>query len=357
MFLKNKRDAAYRKAFVVPFIYRHASTGEMSVRMLALLAAQIALLAVSKSFSALAVIFSAALGSAAAEMIAVKGYSQRVHFSCPLGVIQGIIVGMLVPESYPPLSVFFVTLAAMLVVKHLFGGVSYAWCNPAVAAVAVLWLVGPGLFPASAVSFDILSVKNPSRLLIEGGIFPVLEFDTAVTDFLNHALFGPLGASLPEGYISMLWDTHSAIPAFRYNLATIVASVVLFGDDLMHTVIPACFLLVYLALVRLVSPLFCGGIPCQGDMLLALLTGGTLFCAVFVLGWIGTAPVSLAGKILYGTLGGVAAFFLAGCGMSPFGIPAAVLIANIVSPAIQEWEGGRDRKALAGTLAAAKGEK
>ena len=73
-------------------------------------------------------------------------------------------------------------------------------------------------------------------------------------------------------------------------------------------------------------------------MLLALLTGGTLFCTLYVLAWYGTLPVTLPGKIIYGLFSGAAAFFIMGGGTSPVGYVYTILIMNMVSPVIQVIE-------------------
>ena len=74
----------------------------------------------------------------------------------------------------------------------------------------------------------------------------------------------------------------------------------------------------YVAFQRL-SPVFSGGVPMQGDMILALLTSGTLFAAFFLMQWFGTIPMTRRGKIIYGFAGGIIAFIFSGCGTSPIG--------------------------------------
>ena len=98
-------------------------------------------------------------------------------------------------------------------------------------------------------------------------------------------------------------------------------------------------LIVYGILVRLFAPMIFGGDFNQGDILLAFLTGGTLFCSVFLIQWYGTVPIYLSGKILLGVLAGIIAFLIMGVGTSPIGIIYTVLItnfANIFIRAIQE---------------------
>ena len=160
----------------------------------------------------------------------------------------------------------------------------------------------------------------------------------------NHiasTIFKLAGISIPDGYVSLLWDNGSIIPAFRFNLITIVSSLVLVSFDFIEALIPVIFLFVYSILVRFVSPLVLGGVPLQGDIILALFTSGTLFSTLYILQWYGTTPISLWGKIIYGICAGIVAFLIMGFGTSSVGYVFMVLIMNLVSPVMQIMEDKR----------------
>lgn len=338
---KNKKpERTYRNVIIRPFSYITSSVGMEMFLTLAFLGVQIILLVLSNSFSAVAVICAATAGSVCAAVSAehFSELNRPRYFSYPICIAQGIITGMLLPETYPPLTVFLAVLLTMIIIKYFFGGFSYSLVNPCVFAAAVLWLIGAHLFGKAALTADMLAVRNPSQLLIESGLFPAADFDAPVTSSLNSTVFSLLNVSVPEGYVSLFWDSRSIIPAFRFNVITIISAAVLFAADKMKLVVSACFLAVYLLFVRFLSPVFFHGIPLQGDMLLALLTGGTLFTAVFVLNWYGTVPESLCGKSIYGILAGAAAFFISGCGTSPAGMIFTVLLVNFASVFIQFFE-------------------
>lgn len=110
----------------------------------------------------------------------------------------------------------------------------------------------------------------------------------------------------------------------------------------------------YLILVRFVSPFFYDGIMFQGDMLLALFTGGTLFIAAFMLSWYGTIPCTIKGRILYGVFGGITSFFIAGVGTSSSGMIFAIVLTNLFSVIVQNWENLADRRALRKMLSEVK---
>ncbi len=347
----------YAEAPVRPFVYLKESIGAEAVKTLLLLAAQIALLAFSRSFSALSVIAAATLASALADVLMREWNKEgRKKFSLLIAINQGIIAGMLVPENYPPATVFAATFASMLLLKHLFGSFAYAWAHPSVFTAVILWFAGVTLFPALGISKEWLTLKNPSQFLIKSGSVPLCRLDGLLTDALNNSLFRLFGTTVPQGYVSLFWDTHSVIPAFRFNCVTLLSSAFVFGSDFMRALIPGVFLFVYLLLVRLVAPFFYGGLWFQGDMLLAALTGGTLFTALFIIGWHGTTPLSLHGQLAYALLGGVAAFLIAGVGASSAGMVFTAIAANCISLPIQKWEGRKDRKELRRMLDAFEGK-
>ena len=337
-----------KKVYIRPFIYVTDSVTFDISRILFLLLIQIALLFVSKSFSSLLVILAAILGSAGADFICKKFFNSKIgnNFSQLICISQGIITGMFIPENYPPVVVFFITLFVMMVVKNFFGGFSYAWANPAAFSVLILWIIGKSCFPEYQVSMDLLSGRNPSQTLIESGVFNILPFDSGLTDTLNSVIFSLFKVSIPEGYVSMFWDTHASIPAFRFNFITLISSIIIFSGNLYKLIIPGIFISFYMLLVRLVSPFITSGVVFQGDMILCMLTSGTLFCATFVLNWYGTTPMSKSGKILYGLCAGTIAFVICGPGTSPSGMIFTIIISNIVSIFIQQWENRRDRISL-----------
>ena len=91
-------------------------------------------------------------------------------------------------------------------------------------------------------------------------------------------------------------------------------------------------------LVRIFVPYLFGGELNQGDIILALLTSGILFCVVFLIQWYGTTPVTVPGKIILGVLSGIIAFGIIGCGTSPVGMVYTIICSNIICMIIRIFE-------------------
>lgn len=338
----------YKKVSLSPFTNK-SSTFSTYLMILIALIPQVIMLGVTKSFSNLIIIGTciiACLVSETASFVSKK----HVNLSILTSVLHGTLIGFFLPAGYPPVSIFFITLFTMLLMKYAFNDSYVTWLNPVIVTVICCWFIGQINFPEFLVTRDFISSKNPSLVLIQEGIFPTFKFDEAVTTFLNDSAFSIFGVSIPQGYVSLLWDSGSVIPAFRFNFLSILASIFLFVMDIFSFEIPGIYLVVYTLLVKFASPLFTGAIPMQGDMILALLSSGTLFTAFFCIQWFGTTPLSYKGKLVYGFIGGVVAFIFCGCGTSPIGSIATVLLLNIISPIVQFFENRNNRSRISNTL-------
>jgi electron transport complex protein RnfD len=335
-------DTKIRRRFLLrPYSYINFSFYSLTVKMLILLFLQMGMLLLAKSYQAFFVVIASMTASVLADFLWVlftKNTRNTNLYPFLIAAVQGILCGMLIPQDYPVVAVFLVVFFTMLILKDFFGGFAYAWINPCMFTVIILWIVGADLFPGFLLPFDSFASRNPSLLLIENGIVPVYHFDSAITDFFNDTVFSWLKVSVPEGYISMLWDTNSVIPAFRFNFITLISSIILFSDNFVDMIIPGVFLFVYAILIRVISPFFFSGLMFQGDILLAFLTSGTLFTAFFLINWNGTVPCTVIGKTAYAFITAIAMFFIAGCGTSSCGAVFTVLVANVCSILIQQVE-------------------
>lgn len=335
----------YKDALIKPFIYTQPSITDTTIAMLILLCIQVVMLLITKSYDSFFVIIASCIGTTAASYL-LNIYHKTNTFSILPAMVQGILIGMLLPSSYPLLSVFSVSFFAMLFSKLLAGHLSHAWYNLISLTVIVFWIVGMSKFPVTSISSDMASHSNPSMLFIQSQNINILKYDSLITDFLNKHVFNFFNMTIPDGYVSMFWDNNSTIPAFRFNAITILSSIVLISIDMMTFFIPFVFLATYGLLIRFFMPVFFGGAFGQGDIILAFLTGGTLFCTLYLLQWFGTVPSTTIGKIIYSLFGGVIAFFVCGYGMSPVGMVYTILITNIISAVIQLVEENSNRSRL-----------
>ena len=322
---------------VKPFVYQIPSISAVSIRFIILLSIQIIMLALTKSYSALIVTLAAFIGAIAAATVNHFVNKEQVYNFMNIA-IQGIFIGLLLPESFPPFTAFIISFATIVISRCIVFKSVNNWLNISTVGIIIAWYVGKIYFPSFEVTSSLLSLRNTSTYLIENGNFPIYSFDSSITSWVNRYIFNFFKVNIPEGYISLLWDTHSTIPAFRFNVITIISAIIIFSDNAFSIVIPSLFLFVYGLLVRLFVPFLFGGYFNQGDIILALLTSGMLFCAVFLIQWYGTIPVTYPGKVVLGIASGICAFYFVGCGTSPIGMAYTVLVTNIFSMIIRVFE-------------------
>lgn len=322
---------------VKPFVYNIPSISSVSIRFIILLSLQVVMLAVTKSYSALIVVLATLIGAAGAATVNYF-VSKEPLFNIMNIVIQGLLIGLLLPESFPPFTAFVISFSTLVISRCIVFKSVNSWLNSTTIAVIVAWYVGRNFFPTFEVSGELLCLRNTSVYLLENGTFPIYSFDSSITSFLNKYIFDIFHITIPEGFISLFWDSHSIIPAFRFNLLTIVSSIIIFSDNSFSIIIPTVFLCIYGIMVRLFVPFLFGGNFNQGDIILAFLTSGILFCCVFLIQWYGTIPVTIQGKICLGILSGIIAFLIIGCGTSPVGMVYTVLLTNLLCMLIRVFE-------------------
>ena len=320
-----------------PFIHVAPSLPCTIVVLIIAILPQLILLGIYKDFKSLIVIATAVFASVSAEIVD-SFVQKKITVGFVSAVLEGLIIGMFLPEVYPPVLVFFVVAFSLFVVKYCFGGLASSWANPAACTIIIAWFAGSLFFPDFLLSAEMLESGNPASFLFSSNTIPLNEKSNIVSNFLNSHILSHFGFVLPEGYTTLFWDNHSLIPAFRFNLLTLIASIFLASLSMIDMLIPVCYFTVYAVLVRIFSLQPFTGITGQGDILLALLTSGTLFCGFFMLSWYGTTPMSVPGKIIYGILAGFFAFVTSGAGTSPTGAVFTVLLVNTVSPIIQLFE-------------------
>ena len=327
----------FRRASPVPFLYFVPSVRSEAFLLIFVLLPHIFLLAFTKSFASLNLIAVSIFASVLADFFDGEKMI-RDPFFWTSSIFRGLVSALFLPSLYPPTMAFFVVFAAMFLNRAVLGGFANSWANPVAIAVAVAWLLGFGYFPENPISQKILSMKNPSLSLINDGTIPLLSSDARITAFLNEKIFSHLGVSIPAGYISLLWDSSSPIPAFRFNVLTLFASAVIFSVGTAGKIVPVVSTVVYVFFARFVLPLFVGESFGTGDILLAIFTGGFLFGTTFLLQWHGTVPLTKRGKVCYGFLAGLLEAAFLGFGMSAVGFIFVILILNVFSPLIQAVE-------------------
>jgi electron transport complex protein RnfD len=320
-----------------PFILTRPTVTRMSVVTIATLVPLIVMLIIDSDYGALVNMLCSTAGCVAAELTLSIPTAKKRPFDAGT-ILAGFLVGLLLPSGFNPFLSFVVAFVGLLVGKVLFGGQGSFWMNPVAIAIGIAFISQTALFPQALVSADGFRNVGSAFGALKLDHFTMIDADQSITSSMNSGFLGSLGIRLPEGYVTLFLGSPSPIPAFRYNILILVASIVLLSMEIINFIVPLCFLVTYGLCALFLSMLpFSHGFT-GGDILFAMLTSGTLFTAFYLLPEYSTLPRTRAGKSISGIIAGLAAFMMCGPGGSSAGNVFAVLIVNAINPVIEHFE-------------------
>lgn len=214
-------------------------------------------------------------------------------------VVTGLLLGMNLPASIPLWQAAIGSVAAIIVVKQMFGGIGCNFANPAIAARIIL-LVS---FPGSMTKFtepvsDIVTSATP--LAAESGTYT-----------LKSLFFGMHPGSIGETSAFLL----------------IVGGIYLLLRRVISPVIPPCFIGT-VAVLSLIS---------GEDLAVSLFGGGLMIGAIFMATDYTTSPTTALGKAVFGIGCGIITFVIRKFGALPEGVSYSILLMNILVPYINRY--------------------
>lgn len=214
-------------------------------------------------------------------------------------VVTGLLLGMNLPASIPLWQAAIGSVAAIIVVKQMFGGIGCNFANPAIAARIIL-LVS---FPGSMTKFtepvsDIVTSATP--LAAESGTYT-----------LKSLFFGMHPGSIGETSAFLL----------------IVGGIYLLLRRVISPVVPLCFIGT-VAVLSLIS---------GEDLAVSLFGGGLMIGAIFMATDYTTSPTTALGKAVFGIGCGIITFVIRKFGALPEGVSYSILLMNILVPYINRY--------------------
>jgi electron transport complex protein RnfD len=228
--------------------------------------------------------------------------------------LVGLLLGMLLPATMPWYAVIIGTFVAMLIGKHMYGGIGCNPLNPSLVALAVL----------------LLSWKA------------FLDFDDALRNYeLGFAMtypltvmkyFGPKAAS-EYGLWGMFLGQQSGAIGATFGLGLAVGGLYLILRGFIRWEISFSFL----AGVFLTAFFFNLGDPGKyGGPLFHLVTGYTLISAFFLVTEDSSSPVNTLPMVIYGLGGGALTVLIRNVGFFLDGAVFAILLMNIANPLLDK---------------------
>jgi len=228
--------------------------------------------------------------------------------------LTGLLLAMLLPATVPWWLVIVGTFLAMVIGKHIFGGIGSNPVNMVALTMAILELSWEGRleFNEALINYDFgFSMAYP--------LAELKHFGTSAIDSFS--------------YLNLLLGYQSGGIGAPFGLALIIGGIYLILRGFIRWEI----VLSFLAGVFVMAMLFYGANAEKfADPLFHLLTGYTLVGAIFLATDDSSSPVGFIPMLIYGATGGVMTVLIRNIGVGADGVILALLIANLVSPLLDK---------------------
>ncbi len=259
---------------------------------------------------------------------------------------SAIITAVLLALCLPPLAPWWLVVSgvafAILLAKHLFGGLGANPFNPAMVGYAVLLVSFParllqwlppdaaGMQPADLSAMETLTTiftgSPPARFTWDAITSPT-PLDALRTDLA-------LGMTMAEAHASALFSTFGGKGWEWINLATLAGGIWLLALKIIRWHIPVAMLGALFVCASVMSAADPGA---YAGPVFHLTSGASLLGAFFI----ATDPISAAtsdrGRLIYGAGIGVLTYVIRTWGGYPDGVAFAVLIMNLAVPLIDRY--------------------
>lgn len=255
---------------------------------------------------------------------------------------SALVTALLLALSLPPATPWWAGLIgatfAIVIAKHLYGGLGYNPFNPAMVGYAVLLIAFPvtmtqWLLPASAAG----GTPTLAASLAKFADIPAPTLDAFVgataLDQFKLERGGQTAAEFMTG--NPLYGAVSGAGWEWINIAFLAGGLYLLYRRLISWHIPVTVLSVMMIMALL---LYDGGSSAgHGSPLLHLFGGATMFGAFFIATDPVTGPATTTAKLWYGALIGALIMAIRVWGSYPDGVAFAVLLANFAAPAMDRF--------------------
>lgn len=272
--------------------------------------------------------------SVLSEYLFQKGLKKKITINDGSAFLTGLLLGMNLPASLWSFNPFTIhipilgSIVAMVITKHLFGGLGFNIFNPALIGRAFLLASFPKAMTiwtgptASLIGMDAKTTATPLGIMKEEGVGKLMEVFGSKINLYTELLLGHRAGSLGE--VSAL--------------ALLIGAGFLLYKKYITWHIPVSFL----GTSALLAWAFGGKDPSTGGIILFggdpifhLLSGGIILGAFFMATDYVTCPTVRNGQIVFGIGCGALTMLIRLKGGYPEGVMFAILIMNCFAPLIE----------------------
>ena len=284
----------------------------------------------SFGLSALLVLVVSTVACVATEHFLCKWGNKESTISDYSAVITGLLLGLTLPPNFPLWMAFCGGVIAIGLGKYLFGGLGYNVFNPALVGRAVL----QAAFPVAITTWYPAFLDNRFST-VSSSTFALPFMEPVVTDAMTGAT--PLSAFKFDKLAAETGDLALGIVSGSTGetcaALIILGGIYLIARNMMNWRIPVSILLS----VFVISGILYWVNPAEyPSPLFMLFSGGLMLGAVFMATDMVASPITPLGVWVYGIIIGLLVVVIRLWGGLPEGVMYAILLANAISPHIDE---------------------
>ncbi|MGR3808488.1 electron transport complex subunit RsxD [Pasteurella testudinis] len=267
-------------------------------------------------------------------------------------ILTALILAVAIPPYAPYWIILIGTFCAVILGKHVYGGLGQNPFNPAMVGYVVLLISFPLQMTSWMPPIALLNEPptwNDTLSLIFNGVssdgYSLLQL-VGTIDGISQAT--PLDSvksglhnqqTLADIISSPIFSRHSGFAFFgngwwQLNLTFLLGGLLLLWKKIIHWQTPTALLL-SLTLLATANWLFAP--QSSLNPLWQLFSGATMFCAFFIATDPVTASITPKGKLVFGALVGFLIYIIRYYGNYPDGVAFAILLANICVPLIDHY--------------------
>jgi electron transport complex protein RnfD len=255
-------------------------------------------------------------------------------------LVTALLLGLALPPILPWWLAMLATLFAILLAKHLYGGLGYNPFNPAMVGYAVLLIAFPkymtAWLPARHTGLNLSLMDNLRYNLLDqlppGGNFDALTQATPL-DKLHIQL--SLGKTVAQTQAS--FDQFSGLFGVGWDwvsLMFLIGGLFLIYKRVIAWQIPVAMLASLALIAGIAWLLDSGRYP---DPLFHLFGGASMLGAFFIATDPVTASTTPRGRLIYGAGVGIITYVIRTWGGYPDGVAFGVLLMNLAAPTIDQY--------------------
>ncbi|WP_018651172.1 electron transport complex subunit RsxD [Actinobacillus capsulatus] len=267
-----------------------------------------------------------------------------------LSDLSGLLTALILAMSIPPYTPYWIVVigvsVALLLAKHVYGGLGQNLFNPAMVAYALLLVSFPVQMTGWLVPIDLLNepptLSDAISLVFSGvtsdgfsvhqllgsvdGIAQATPLDSAKTSMQKLGVEGVLQSPIFSGLFANGW--------WQINLTFLAGGLLLIYKRIIHWQIPVSMLAMFALLSGLTDLL----LPhTHLNVISQLFSGAMMFGAFFIATDPVTASITPRGKLIFGGLIGLFVYLIRYYGNYPDAVAFSVLLANICVPLIDHY--------------------